>query len=71
MLQKRIVLLDAIINTTPTQASQLIFESVRILPRIKAATAATATKIAVQAPWVETALRPMEILSIPDPATKM
>lgn len=33
--------------------------------------AATATKTAVQAPCVETALRPMEMLRMPEPATKI
>lgn len=42
--------------------------SVRMLPNEKPIKAATPTKIAVQAPCVERAFRPMEIPSIADAA---
>lgn len=63
--------LAEMMQMTPTQASQVIRPSVWILQKMKPMTAATATKTAVQAPWSESALRAMEMLSIPEPATKI
>jgi hypothetical protein len=59
------------IKAKPTQASQLIRPRVRILARRKPEMAATATNTAVQVPWTDIALSPIEIPSIPDPATKI
>jgi hypothetical protein len=42
-----------------------------MLPRAKAAAAATATKTAVQAPCADTAFKPMEMPSIAEPAMKI
>jgi hypothetical protein len=58
-------------QVAPTQQSQDTLPSVWILLRRKPIIAATATKMAVQAPWVETAFRPIEMPSIPAPATKI
>jgi hypothetical protein len=58
-------------QTTPTHASQVILPKVCMLQKTKPMTAATATKTAVQAPWSESAFRAMEMLSIPEPATKI
>ena len=55
----------------PAHASQDIRPRVWILPRQKPTMAATATKMAVQAPWDESAFRAVEIPKIPEPATKM
>lgn len=63
--------LAEMMQMTPTHASQVIRPSVWMLQKMKPMTAATATKTAVQAPWSESALRAMEILSIPEPATKI
>lgn len=57
--------------TIPTAASQLILDRVRMDENPKAATAATATRTAVHAPWDERAFRPIEMLNILEPATKM
>jgi hypothetical protein len=65
------VRIEAMMATRPIQASQLILPRVRMLHSPKAAMAATATKTAVHAAWVLTALRPMEIPSSPEPPTKM
>ena len=54
----------------PAAASQLIFESVGMEDNTKVATAATATKTAVQVAWLEMALSPIEILRMADPETK-
>lgn len=59
------------IQVKPIQAIQLIFPRVCILESENPTMAATATKMAVQAPCVETALRPMEMLKMPEPATKI
>lgn len=59
------------IQTIPTQASQLILPSVRMLARQKMAMAATATKTAVQVPCSDKAFNAMDMLSIADPATKI
>lgn len=56
---------------TPTHASQVIRPRVWILQKMKPMIAATATKTAVQAPWTDSALRAIEMLSIPEPATKI
>ena len=42
-----------------------------MLDRQNPMTAATATKIAVQVPWVETALRPIDMPSMPEPETNI
>jgi hypothetical protein len=55
----------------PIQASQDIRFRVRILASSRARIAATAVKTALHVPWVETALRAIEVLIIPDPATKI
>ncbi|KAI6765942.1 hypothetical protein HG530_007012 [Fusarium avenaceum] len=54
---------------TPTHASQLMRPKVLMLESTKPSTAATATNTAVQAPWFETALRPIERPSMPAPET--
>lgn len=59
------------IHVTPIHASHVMRPSVWMLPRAKPQTAATATKIAVHAAWPETAFNPIEIPSIPAPATKI
>lgn len=56
---------------TPTQASQLILPRVLILAKRKPTTAPTTTKTAVHVAWLETAFRPMETLSMPEPAMKV
>lgn len=56
---------------SPTHASQVIRPRVRMLPRAKPMMADTATKMAVQAPWVEMAFRLIEIPRIPDPLMKI
>lgn len=55
----------------PTQASQVILPRVRILLNRNPGMAAITTNTAVQRAWVETALSPMEIPRIPEPALKM
>jgi len=54
----------------PAAASQLIFESVGMEDNTKVATAATATKTAVQVAWLDTAFSPIEMLRMADPETK-
>jgi hypothetical protein len=68
---RRKSLLAVMIQTNPTQASHPILPNVRILANEKPRTAATATKTAVQAACEETELRPMEMPSIAEPATKI
>lgn len=58
-------------DTRPIQASQLIFPSVRMLARAHEAIAATATKTAVHVPCADTALRPMEMPNMAEPAMKI
>ena len=58
-------------HASPIQASQLMRPRVRMLPKMKPQQAATATKTAVHVACDDTALRPMEIPSIPDPAMKI
>lgn len=58
-------------QTSPIHANQETFPSVRMLDAPKPAIAATATKTAVQVPCVERELRPIEMPSIPEPATKI
>lgn len=53
----------------PIHASQVIRPSVLTLPNINVKAAAMATNIAVHAPWVETAFKPIEIPSIAEPVT--
>lgn len=50
----------------PIQASQVMRPSVWMLPNPKPITAATATKTAVHAPWVDTELKEIEMPSIPE-----
>lgn len=57
--------------TSPIQAIQPIRLKVRMLLRRNVRIAATATKTAVQVPWVEIAFRAIDILSIPEPETKI
>lgn len=56
---------------TPTQASQLILPRVLMLAKRNPTMAPTTTKMAVHVAWLETAFRPMETLSIPEPAMKV
>lgn len=58
-------------HVTPTQASQLMLESVRTEDSRNPATAATAMKIAVQAPWSDSAFSAVETETKADPATKI
>lgn len=55
-------------DTTPTMASQVIRPSVRIVERQKMATKATATKMAVQAPCSERALKQIDRPNMAAPA---
>jgi hypothetical protein len=57
------------IPAKPTHAIQLILLRVWMLAKPKPATHATATKIAVHAPCSDNEFSPMEIPSIPEPAT--
>lgn len=59
------------IHGSPIQASQVIRPRVRILLVRKPKMAATATNTAVQAPWVDTEFKPMEMLRRPEPVTKI
>ncbi len=59
------------IQIKPIQARKLSLPRVRMLPKTRPMMAETATKTAVHAPWVDTALSPMDRLSIPEPATKI
>lgn len=56
-------------QTIPIQASQEIRLSVRTLARVIPMAAATATKTAVHVAWFETALKPIDRPSMPEPAT--
>lgn len=56
---------------SPTQANQLILPNVWILPNVNPMAAAMATNMAVQAPWVDMALKEIEMPSMPEPATKI
>lgn len=60
-----------IIHVAPTHANQVILASVWMLAKLNPTMAATAMNMAVHAAWVETALRPMETPSMPEPATKI
>ncbi|GMF77364.1 unnamed protein product [Aspergillus oryzae] len=64
-------LLAVRMHTSPTHASQVIWPRVRMLENMNPRIAATATKTAVHTPCVETAFRPMERPSIPEPDTKI
>jgi hypothetical protein len=55
----------------PIHASHEILPSVRMLPVANPMTAATATKMAVQAPCTDTALNAVDILDIPEAATQI
>lgn len=59
------------IQTIPIQASHWILPRVLMLERPMATMAATATNAAVHVPCSDTAFNPIEIPSMPDPATKM
>jgi hypothetical protein len=63
--------LDERIPKRPSHASQPSLPSVWMLARQKPAMAATATKTAVQVPCTESELSPMEMPSIPEPATQV
>lgn len=64
-------LLAVRMQVRPIHASHEIFPRVRILPKTKATIAATATYTAVQVAWLDTAFKPIEIPSIPEPAVKI
>lgn len=64
-------LLEMMIHVAPTHASQVSLASVWMLARLNPIMAATATNTAVHVAWLDTALRPMEIPSMPEPATKI
>lgn len=55
----------------PIHASQVMRPSVRILPQMNIIMAATATKTAVQAPWVEIAFRLIDIPRMAEPLTNI
>lgn len=55
----------------PAAASQLSFDRVGIDVKHQATTAATATNTAVQVPWLEIALRPIDTLKMAEPATNI
>lgn len=59
------------IHGRPTQASQVIFPSVRTLEKAKPTIAAIATKAAVHVACVETAFKPIDRLRIAEPLLKM
>lgn len=63
--------LEMMMLPTPTQASQLILPRVRMLAKRKPTMAPTTTKMAVHVAWLETAFKPIETLSIPEPAMKV
>lgn len=58
-------------QVNPTQAIQEIRPRVWMLARVHAIMAATATYTAVQVACEDTALRPMEMLNIPEPVTNV
>jgi hypothetical protein len=62
-------LLAVRIQGRPTHASQVIRPSVRTLLSVNPRIAATAENTAVHAPWVETALNPIETPRMPEPLT--
>lgn len=64
-------LLEEMIPTTPTHASQEIRCRVWMLENRKSIIAATATNTAVHVPWRESAFNAIEMLTIADPATKI
>lgn len=57
-------------HAKPSQAIQVTRSSVRMLEKRKPITAEIATKTAVHVPCDEMAFNPIEIPSMPDPATK-
>lgn len=59
------------IHANPPHAITVTRLRVRIIARQNTPIAATATKIAVQAPWVEIAFRAIEMPSIPEAATNV
>ena len=65
------ILLAVMMQAVPTQATQLMRLSVRMLENRNTTTAATPTKTAVQAPCDDTVFRPMEILKSPEAAVNM
>lgn len=56
---------------TPSQASQLILPRVLMLAKRNPTMAPTTTNTAVHVAWLETAFKPIETLSIPEPAMKV
>lgn len=64
-------LLEDKMQTRPIHANQVILPSVWMLPKPNPMRAATATKTAVHAPCMETALSAIEAPSMPEPATKI
>jgi hypothetical protein len=60
-----------IIHVAPTHASQVSLASVWMLAKLNPTMAATATNTAVHVAWLDTALSPMEMPSMPEPATKI
>lgn len=56
------------IQLTPAHANQLILPQVRAVAKVNAIMAAMVTKVAVQAPCVDSELRAMDILNIVEPA---
>jgi hypothetical protein len=64
-------LLAVRIHGSPTHASHVIRPRVRILLQANPRIAATTINIAVHIPWVETAFKPIEIPSIPEPETNI
>lgn len=65
------VRIAASIETSPIHPNQEILPSVRTLASRNPSIAETATKTAVQVPWTETALRPMEAPTMADPTTNI
>lgn len=63
-------LLEIRMAIAPPAASQLTFDNVGIEVKMKHATAPTATYAAVQVPCSDTALSPIEKLSMAEPVTK-
>ena len=55
----------------PIHATQLILDNVGIEAETNAMIAATATNTAVQAPWLDKALKAVDTETKADPATKM
>lgn len=65
------VMMEAMMKKMPTHPIHEILPRVRIEPRRKPAMAATATKTAVHAPWLETALRAVDTPTMAEPRMKI